>query len=359
MEALSRRDREVAAFLSLERTPGLGVRGIRKLWEEHGSGRAALKAIGRAPPRRRSFEILREARRLRLDVMPLGDPSYPRSLLDLRDPPPVLFAPVGLLPMPALSIAVVGTRRSTPYGRGMARRIAGELAGHGWCVVSGMAAGIDAVAHEAVLDAGGVTLGVLGTGHRHSYPPTNRRLYARMRQRGWLVSEFEPSEGPSRAAFPRRNRIIAALARAVVVVEAGERSGALNTATHALDLGRPVLAVPARDGDPKGLGTVRLLRDGASCVTCAVDVFRALDIDLFDPSVAPPPRTGGGGEDGWALSGLSDGMCTASDLAWAASRPVSEAVTALGRLEIDGRVGRTADGRYYRRDPVPRGTRRS
>jgi DNA processing protein len=213
-----------------------------------------------------------------------------------------------------------------------------------------MATGIDAEAHGGALDADGRTIGVLGSGHEHEYPASNRALYERMKTNGWLISEFPPPAAPFRASFPRRNRLIAALCRGVIVVEAGEKSGALNTAGHGLDLGREIMAVPSRVGDRAGVGTLRLLRDGAALVTDVRDVFDALGWLHDDP---PPDRfvTSFVGPDAWLMESLGADELTASQIALTSGRAVGDTVTALGRLEIDGKVARSLDGRFHVLDP--------
>lgn len=195
-------------------------------------------------------------------VTPL-DADYPAGLRDL-DPPPPLIVGSGERERLATgrTVAVVGTRRPTPHGRALAARISAALVGCGALVVSGLAIGIDGVAHSAALDRAGRTLAVIGGGHRHPGP----RAHADLRQAiidggGAILSEYQPSVTPSRGTYPRRNRIIAALAQATIVVEAPARSGALITAHHALELGRLLLVTPGRIGDWATAGSLRLLRD--------------------------------------------------------------------------------------------------
>lgn len=365
--ALDHATRESLAFLSLMRVDGLGPAGIRALWEEHGSGEAASAAVGAAAHEARAREILAHARRLGLRTLPLGGPRYPPPLMDLQDPPPVLHVLGSGWPDPARCVAVVGTRRATPYGLEIARSLGRDMARWGWTVVSGMASGVDAAAHAGALDGGGNTIGVLGTGHVHEYPRTNRRLYARMRERGWLVSEFDPAAGPLRHTFPQRNRIIAALSRAVVIVEAGHRSGALITARCALNTGREVLVVPSRLGDPAARGSLRLLRQGAAVLTDVRDVFDAIGW-VHDHEPPPKSASGGGadppdrdGPDGWLVRCLGVDELSAEEIAAVSGRGIADTLAALGRLEIDGRVGQSRGGRFGVREwlrPYPCGVGR-
>ena len=280
-----------------------------------------------------------------------GEIAYPERLRDLPDPPPVLFKRGAGTPDSGRTIAVVGTRAASSYGLRTAYALGRELARWGWTVVSGMAHGIDAAAHAGALDVGGRTIGVLGTGHDREYPAENRDLYRRMRSHGILLSEFEPSAPPTRSAFPRRNRVIAALARGVIVVEAGGRSGALNTADHALDLGREVLAVPGRIDDPGAAGCLRLLRQGAGLVAGVQDVFDALGWLCLEPQAPPSeegaaPAVDGSAGDRRLLRALSRGPRSPDELAVGLEMPVTKVLGGLGRLELEGWVERRPGGNF-------------
>ena len=209
----------------------------------------------------------------------LGDEGYPAALLDLSAPPRVLWAiGDGAVLRPPV-IAIVGTRKATPYGLRVTREIAGALARAGACIVSGMARGIDGMAHLAALDAHGSTVAVLGTGVDIAYPAGHRPLHARIRERGLLLSEEPPGAHAGPGSFPRRNRLIAALASITIVVEAGLKSGAKITADDALDLGRTVAAVPGPIDAPPGTVPVAgpqaraLLQAVLSDVDLANDAF--------------------------------------------------------------------------------------
>ena len=215
---------------------------------------------------------------LELDAACVHSESYPAPLHELTQPPPVLYATrldlVTRLAEPAA--VVIGSRRPSEYGRTVAYRIARGLGAAGVPVVSGLALGIDAIAHRGCLDAGGMTIAVLASGADVPYPRTNRRLYERIRRDGCVVSEMPPGTRPCRWLFPARNRIMAALGAVTVVIEAAQRSGTLITADCAADLGRDVAAVPGLVTTEAAVGTNALIRSGAALVTDAQDVLDLL-----------------------------------------------------------------------------------
>lgn len=215
-------------------------------------------------------------------VVERQDESYPDMLREIFDPPDRLFVS-GRWPLPkdVLYIGIVGARKASLTGRDAAARIAETLAGRGAVIVSGMAAGIDAAAHEATLDAHGWTIGVLGHGLGFQYPRENAALYDRVAQEGTLISEFPYDTSPLPGYFPQRNRIISGLSKGVVVVEAAEKSGALITARCAAEQGRDVFAVPGGPCQPQCRGTNRLIKEGASLVETGDDVLR--DYGLLTP----------------------------------------------------------------------------
>jgi DNA processing protein len=284
---------EQEALLVLRALPGVGDRILHR--GLRGSASAAEVLSGGAEGFRSRFgeraerarhdpalfvrarTTLSRCRQLGIEVLTWSDPGYPDSLRDLFDPPSLLFLQGrrGLLgARPAVS--VVGSRRPTPYGLRTARDLAGEWAAAGYLVISGLAMGVDASAHEGALERGGPTVAVLGSGPDRPGPVVNRRLAGRIRREGLLVSEFPPGERARPHHFPRRNRILAALADAVVVVEASASSGALITVDHALDLGREVLAVPGPIDRAQSRGANRLIREGASPVLEPEDLLNAL-----------------------------------------------------------------------------------
>jgi DNA processing protein len=244
-------------------------------------------------------------------------------------------------------VAIVGTRAPSDEGRRRAHRLARELAGAGVCVVSGLALGIDGAAHEGALTAGAPTIGVLGGGHEHVFPPRHRELAARIAASGGAVlSPFPPENVPQPWQFLARNGVIAALSDVVVVVEAAARSGALNTAGHAADLGRPVLAFPGDVERPKAAGCNALIRDGATLVRDACDVLAALP--GYCRSVETKPARGTRATDSAAerrvLDALADGVRDPNGLADSLALAPGELSSVLGELEVAGRIVRGADG---------------
>jgi DNA processing protein len=258
-----------------------------------------------------------------------GSARFPPLLAAIHDPPPSLFVRGGeveLLSRPA--VAVVGARSCSSYGRSVARSLGRELGAAGLVVVSGMARGVDGEAHRGVLEAEGVTVAVLGCGIDRNYPAAHAELARRICERGLVVSEYEPGVEPAPWRFPARNRIIAGLCRATVVVEARERSGALITADFALEEGREVLAVPGEITNALAAGTNALLRLGATPVTCAADVLEAFGLE---PAEASAPALGPTAEQ--VLGRLRDGPLTADELVRATG--VDAAATAAALLELE------------------------
>jgi DNA processing protein len=256
-----------------------------------------------------------------------GHPDYPTGLLDLEDPPP-LFVAGETSPAPA--VGVVGTRTCTRYGVALAEAMGAALARAGWITVSGLARGIDAAAHRGALAAGGEAVAVLGCGVDIVYPTENRSIYDRILEgQGAVMSEYPPGTRPDRWRFPARNRIIAAIASAVVVVEASARGGALITARLAAELGRPVFAVPGDVDRPASMGCNLLIRDGAHPALGPGDLIEELELVLGVPAKAAPdaeviPTTG------WAVDDLPE--------IWGCTP--AQALARITMLEVSGRIRR-------------------
>lgn len=313
----------------------------------------AARALGSARPaeaatRAAEAAAADEARGIRagLRAIVLGEPGYPRALAEIPDPPPALWVRGAAAALGGRLVAVVGARAASTYGVDMARALGAGLAACGVTVVSGLARGIDAEAHAAAVEAGGISVAVLGSGADHIYPPEHGPLAdALVRGGGAVVSEWAPGTPPRAFHFPLRNRLISGLSSAVVVVEAAERSGSLITAASALDQGREVMAVPGPVRSGRHRGAHALLRDGATLVESAEDVARALDWDA--PIAAhdtrpglPPPVVAAFGLPPETIDFTVDEAVHASGL------PVSSVLARLLTFEVDGVVRRVAEGRF-------------
>jgi len=213
-----------------------------------------------------------------IHILTWSDDAYPSRLKEIDQPPPVLYIRGEYLPDDLFAVAIVGTRKVTPYGRQVTEEIAAYLAANGMTVVSGLARGVDAVAHQAALRAGGRTIGILGSGVDKIYPPEHRGLADQMMERGAIISDYAVGTPPDASNFPPRNRIISGLSLAVVVIEAAETSGALITAEFAAEQGREVFAVPGSILAPQSKGTNRLIQKGALPLLTPADLMQALDI---------------------------------------------------------------------------------
>jgi DNA processing protein len=273
-------------------------------------------------------------------------PEYPDRLRNIYHPPPVLYQQGMLATADEWSVAVVGTRRATVYGKEAARYIAGELARAGVTVVSGLARGIDTVAHQAALDAGGRTIAVLGSGVDVVYPAENRRLMQRIVEQGALLSEYTLGAPPEASNFPPRNRIISGLSLGVVIVEAGERSGALITADYAAEHGREVFAAPGNMFNKSSKGCNRLIQQGAKLVLDIKDVLEELNLNMVAQqlelqAVVPENET-----ESLLLSFLSSEPLHVDEIIRQAALPVSEVSSALALMELKGLV-RQVGGMNY------------
>ncbi len=291
------------AYIALNGMEQVGPVTVARLVEQLGSagalfeaGEAAIRAAGGS---RKAVEALLKQRAMadgaaeREKAEALGmrlvtpvDAEYPPGLRGMADPPLALYVRGTLEARDRHAVALVGTRRPSAYGREVTVRLAGGLVQAGYTVVSGLAQGVDAVAHEQALAAGGRTIGVLGGGMDRLYPACHEELARRMARQGAVVTEFPPGRQPDRTTFPMRNRIVSGLSRGVVVVEAGEKSGALITARMAGEQGRTVFAVPGRIDSAMAQGCHALLRDGAVLVRGVEDILEELG-NLWRPAAAP------------------------------------------------------------------------
>ncbi len=342
---------------------GVGPARMRRLLEAFGSLRVAweaspadLEAAGL------SREIIARLRRIQatvdlpalldrwqaqgIQVLTWEDPRYPPRLRHIPQAPPVLYLRGNLTPEDDWAVAVVGTRKVTAYGRQVTLEVAETLARHHITVVSGLARGVDGLAHKAALQAGGRTLAVLGSGVDRIYPPEHRALARRIMEQGALISDYPPGTPPEAANFPPRNRIIAGLALVVAVIEAGEKSGALVTAAFAAEQGREVFAVPGNIYAPQSRGTNRLIQQGAQPLLRPQDLLDALELSLLPARrearrtlrVTPTERQ--------LLDYLSTEPLHVDDLSAQSGVPVHQVLATLSVLELKGLVRQVGTLRY-------------
>ncbi len=286
--------------------------------------------------------------------IPLGDTAYPANLREIQAPPARLYVRGALAEDDALAVAIVGSRAATPYGVAVAERLAADLAARGVTVVSGLARGIDSAAHRGALRAGGRTIAVLGSGVDVIYPPENRRLAGDIEASGALVSQFEPGTPPLAGYFPARNRVIAGLSLAVLVVEAAEKSGSLITAGLAAEMGREVLAVPGPLTSPQSVGAHRLIQDGAALIQGWEDVVGQLPLFWRDrvraltpePSQAGAPARDDDPETEALLRILGEEPLGIDSIIERSGIAVGRASALLVTLEVEGRI-RQLDGKRF------------
>lgn len=277
-------------------------------------------------------------------AIPVGSSGYPSSLAEIPDPPPVLWLAGHSKALGDRAVAIVGSRGASPYGLEMARQLAADLASRGVVIVSGLARGIDSAAHRAAVEAGGTTVGVLGSGVDRIYPAEHAPLAASMRAAGALVAELPAGTPPLPHHFPLRNRIISGLSAAVVVVEASEKSGSLITAGCALEQGRDVMAVPGPVRAGRYRGAHALLRDGAKLVETADDI-------LLELGAAPSPASTGaaGAPDDLGLAIPAEVVdFSVDDVTEWTGLAAETILPRLLELELRGRIQRLGGGRFVR-----------
>lgn len=313
-------------------TRGIGAAAFHREVAAAGDADAALCGLDSAAvaeARSRARAVLRVAEERGIGVVIVGESAYPAPLLALEDPPPVLFTLGRADLLARAAVAIVGTRAATPYGVRVTRMFAAGASSAGVAVVSGLARGVDAHAHDAALNGAGGTVAVLGTGVDVPYPGENESLYRRVESAGLLVSEALPGTRAHPGSFPRRNRIIAALADVTLVIEAGVRSGALITAGIAAALGRLVAAVPGPVDAPASTGANLLLRDGAQVATSVADLLGLVHLTARGRAstghASDPASAARGGE-----SGLSDAESRVLALVRDAPRLPDELIAASG-----------------------------
>ena len=362
---------ERAYWVGLNAVRGIGPAKFRAMVEFFGSARAAWeadesswrhagldnRAIASLHQSRRAMDPDEEMARMQvlgIQVLTWDDEGYPPYLKEIPDPPPVLYLRGDLQPRDQWAVAVVGTRRLTSYGRYVTRQLTADLAASGVTVVSGLARGIDGIAHQTALESGGRTLAVLGSGISRIYPPEHRNLAEQITRQGAVVSDFPPDASPEPGNFPRRNRIISGLSLGVLVVEAGAKSGAIITARLALEQGREVFAVPGNINARASLGTNQLIQQGAKLVLTASDVLEELNMTMVEQQVAVQLALPETREEAYLMQMLSDQPCHVDELSRAAGLPVAQVTSALTMMELKGMVRQVEGMQYVRvREPGP------
>jgi DNA processing protein len=283
-----------------------------------------------------------------IQVLTWLDEAYPQRLKEIEQPPPVLYLRGELSPEDTWAVAIVGTRRVTPYGRQVTEEIAFFLAANGITVVSGLARGVDAIAHHAALKAGGRTLAVLGSGVDKIYPPENRAMAEQIIARGAILSDYVPNTPPESSNFPPRNRIISGLSMAVVVVEAGETSGALITAEFAAEQGREVFAVPGNILAPQSKGTNKLIQRGALPLLNASDIMEALNLTRMGQHKAARKALPANDVEAKLLEAIGEEPLHVDEIRNQTGLPVEKVSATLVMMELKGMVRQVGNMHYVR-----------
>ena len=354
---------DVRYWLGFNLVSGVGPSRFRRLLGYFGSAEAAWRAnprdLAAAGLDTRTLEAVVSRRsRINLDVemerversgatlVTLEDSSYPPLLKHVADAPPLLYVRGVLRPDDELAIAVVGTRRATVYGKQVCERLVQEVAGRGVTVVSGLARGIDAVAHRTALAAGGRTIAVVACGVDIVYPPDHRALAREIAGSGAIVSEYPMGTPPEAGNFPARNRIISGMTRATLVVEAGETSGAMITANFAVEQGRDVLAVPGSILAASCAGTNRLIQEGAKLVQDAQDILDELDVVTVGQQLAFRAEAPDDPIERSLLDVLTGEPSHIDEIVRQVNLPVATVSSALALLELKG-MARHVGGMHY------------
>jgi DNA processing protein len=358
---------ETEACIALNLIPNLGPVRVRKLLQAFGSPQAVLQAKRREIERiegfgldlsvsvtewERQVDLRGELERIQefgAHVLTQKSPDYPRQLLELHNPPVVLYIWGKVTAQDWQAISVVGSRKTSHYGLECAKRLSYQLAYAGLTVVSGLARGIDTAAHQGALAAKGRTIAVIGSGFLELYPPENSGLAEKIAESGAVISEYPMGFPPSTQTFPYRNRIVAGWGRGLLVVEAGLKSGALITAEQAVEAGRLVYAVPGQIDRPTSFGSNRLIQQGAKLVTSAADILDDL-MSLFPerrlPETKSNPLPQGITPEEAAILAVMDGEMTPETLADKSDLPLPKVSASLLTLEIK-RLVRQLPGRLF------------
>lgn len=290
-----------------------------------------------------------------VQVLTWEDDEYPRRLKEITQPPPVIYLRGSLKPEDEWAVGIVGTRRMTAYGRIVTEDTAHLLAANGVTVVSGLARGVDAAAHNAAIQGGGRTIAVMGSGVDRIYPPEHRRLADQIIECGVLISDYPPGTPPEASNFPPRNRLISGLSLAVLIVEAGVRSGALITAQFAAEQGRDVFAVPGNINAPQSAGPNRLIRDGATPLLDPRNLLEALDLEHVPEYQAARSVLPAEPKEARLLEILGQESKHVDELTSLAGMPIEEVSATLTMMELKGMVRQVGGMNYVAVREMPQG----
>ncbi len=352
-----------ACLIALSHIKGIGPVRLRLLkshfsdfaeaWNAHpsellaaGLDQKSIFAIVEARKATQPVDELERFAAMSIDVLTWDDAAYPSLLRQITDPPPVLYIKGRLTDADAWAVSLVGTRRASIYGREVAEMLAGELARNHITIVSGMARGIDAYAHQAAIKAGGRTLAVLGCGVDIVYPPEHRKLAQDIIEHGAIVSDYPPGTEPEAMNFPPRNRIISGLSMGVVVVEADERSGALITSDFALEQGREVFAVPGNILNHSSRGTNKLIQQGAKLVMNTASILEELNLSMVSSFIEAQAVAPENDLERSLMAQLSHEPVQTDDLVNRVNLPTEVVTGTLALMELKGMV-RQASGTSY------------
>ncbi len=307
------------------------------------------KLVGRVVSARQSVDLDQVWAKIEaqgISILTWADDEYPSRLREIDQPPPVLYIRGEYLQDDLFAVAIVGTRKVTPYGRQVTEEIASFLAANGITVVSGLARGVDAIAHQAALKAGGRTMAVLGSGVDKIYPPEHRALAEQMMERGAIISDYAVGTPPDASNFPPRNRIISGLSLAVVVIEAAETSGALITAEFAAEQGREIFAVPGNILAPQSKGTNRLIQKGALPLLTPDDLMQALDLTRVGEKKTARKLLPADETEARVLEVLGGEPMHVDEIRSQANLPIEKVSATLALMELKGMV-RQVGGMNY------------
>jgi len=357
-------DKDIVDLLRLYSIPGIGSSRFRKLLNVLGTPKNVLSAgiqrLISVPGIEKSTALrikngvdestisqhFKYLKKHHINVIPVWDPGYPEILKKIYDPPSVLFIAGTINKQDDQSLAVVGTRDPSVYGRNVTEMITKELIRNGFTIISGLARGVDTMAHQTAIKNGGRTIAVLGSGMDILYPPENKRLANQISKAGAVISEYPLGTIPDPGNFPRRNRIVSGLSLGVLVTEAGQKSGALLTAYEALEQNREVFAIPGQITSQNSLGTNRLIKEGAKLVQNADDILHELDskIKVKKKDMEPPPDLNEKEKEIYGF--LSTDPLHIDQLAIECNRSTSEVLAVLLTLELMG-VVRQMSGKMF------------